>query len=133
MSGYRFACDEIDQRQGRLRDHSARRPMRLRQRNTDGVDTELSNANHTAESNNGATHRQYIGGGSLRGATPNNGLDNQSSSGVMTEASTMSEVEMIRRWAQTWKEISPGLEKIRLREVREEDFSAVVKTAGAGI
>ena len=33
----------------------------------------------------------------------------------------MTEVEMIRRWAQTWKEIGPELEKIRLREVRDED------------
>ena len=29
--------------------------------------------------------------------------------------------EMIRRWAQTWKEAGPELERIRLREVRDED------------
>lgn len=28
---------------------------------------------------------------------------------------------MIRQWAQTWKEIGPELEKIRLREARAED------------
>ena len=28
---------------------------------------------------------------------------------------------MIQRWAQIWKEASPELEKIRLREVRDED------------
>ena len=28
---------------------------------------------------------------------------------------------MLRRWAQTWKEAGPELERIRLREVREED------------
>jgi hypothetical protein len=28
---------------------------------------------------------------------------------------------MMRRWAQTWKEAGPELEKIRLREVRDED------------
>ena len=28
---------------------------------------------------------------------------------------------MLRRWAQTWKEAGPELEKIRLREVRGED------------
>jgi len=33
----------------------------------------------------------------------------------------MSEKEMIRRWAQTWKEFGPELEKIRLREVHDED------------
>jgi hypothetical protein len=33
----------------------------------------------------------------------------------------MTEEEMNRRWAQTWKECGPELEKIRLREVREED------------
>ena len=33
----------------------------------------------------------------------------------------MTEKEMIRRWAQTWKEAGPELEKIRLREVRDED------------
>ncbi|MFN0102379.1 MAG: hypothetical protein ACKV2U_09865 [Bryobacteraceae bacterium] len=33
----------------------------------------------------------------------------------------MTEQEMIRRWVQTWKEFGPELEKIRLREVREED------------
>ena len=29
--------------------------------------------------------------------------------------------EMNRRWAQTWKDAGPELERIRLREVREED------------
>jgi len=29
--------------------------------------------------------------------------------------------EEMRRWAQTWKEVGPELELIRLREVREED------------
>ena len=33
----------------------------------------------------------------------------------------MTEKEMNRRWAQTWKEYGPELEKIRLREVRVED------------
>jgi hypothetical protein len=33
----------------------------------------------------------------------------------------MTETEMIRRWAQTWKEVGPELEQIRLREVRDED------------
>jgi hypothetical protein len=33
----------------------------------------------------------------------------------------MTEKEMIRRWVQTWKEFGPELEKIRLREVRDED------------
>jgi hypothetical protein len=33
----------------------------------------------------------------------------------------MTEKEMIRRWVQTWKEFGPELEKLRLREVREED------------
>jgi len=28
---------------------------------------------------------------------------------------------MMLRWVQTWKEYGPELEKIRLREVREED------------
>jgi hypothetical protein len=33
----------------------------------------------------------------------------------------MTEKEMNRRWAQTWKEYGPELERIRLREVRDED------------
>jgi len=33
----------------------------------------------------------------------------------------MSEQERTRRWAQTWKEYGPELERIRLREVRDED------------
>ena len=33
----------------------------------------------------------------------------------------MTEKEMIRRWAQTWKAVGPELELIRLREVRDED------------
>jgi hypothetical protein len=33
----------------------------------------------------------------------------------------MTEKEMIRRWAQTWKEAGPELERIRLREVRDQD------------
>ncbi|MBI2685337.1 MAG: hypothetical protein HYX27_03400 [Acidobacteria bacterium] len=33
----------------------------------------------------------------------------------------MDEKELIRRWAQTWKEAGPELEKIRLREARDED------------
>lgn len=33
----------------------------------------------------------------------------------------MTEQEMIRRWAQTRKQVGPELEKIRLREVRDED------------
>jgi len=33
----------------------------------------------------------------------------------------MTEKEMMLRWVQTWKEYGPELEKIRLREVREED------------
>lgn len=28
---------------------------------------------------------------------------------------------MVRLWAQTWKKAGPELEKIRLREVRDED------------
>ena len=39
----------------------------------------------------------------------------QSDNGGMTEA------EMIRRWVQTWKEAGPELERIRLREVRDQD------------
>jgi hypothetical protein len=34
---------------------------------------------------------------------------------------TMTEKEMIRRWVRTWKEAAPELERIRLREVRDED------------
>ena len=33
----------------------------------------------------------------------------------------MTERESARKWAQTWKEYGPELEKIRLREVRDED------------
>lgn len=33
----------------------------------------------------------------------------------------MTEKEMIQRWVQTWKEAGPELERIRLREVRDED------------
>jgi hypothetical protein len=33
----------------------------------------------------------------------------------------VTEAENIRRWAQTWKEFGPELEKRRLREVRDED------------
>ncbi len=33
----------------------------------------------------------------------------------------MTEAENVRRWAQTWKEFGPELEKRRLREVRDED------------
>jgi hypothetical protein len=33
----------------------------------------------------------------------------------------MTEKDAIRRWAQTWKEFGPELEKMRLREVRDED------------
>jgi hypothetical protein len=33
----------------------------------------------------------------------------------------MTEKEAIRQWAQTWKEFGPELEKMRLREVRDED------------
>jgi hypothetical protein len=33
----------------------------------------------------------------------------------------MTEKEMVRRWAQTWKQAGPELERIRLREVRDED------------
>lgn len=33
----------------------------------------------------------------------------------------MTETEKIRQWVQTWKEAGPELEKIRLREIREED------------
>ncbi|MEO8596207.1 MAG: hypothetical protein ABI759_23005 [Candidatus Solibacter sp.] len=33
----------------------------------------------------------------------------------------MTEAEMIRRWVETWKEAGPELERIRLREVRDED------------
>jgi hypothetical protein len=32
----------------------------------------------------------------------------------------MTEKDAIRRWAQTWKEFGPELEKMRLREVRDE-------------
>jgi hypothetical protein len=28
---------------------------------------------------------------------------------------------MLRRWAETWKKTGPELERIRLREVRDED------------
>ena len=33
----------------------------------------------------------------------------------------MTDQEMIKRWAQTWKEVGPELELMRLREVRDED------------
>jgi hypothetical protein len=33
----------------------------------------------------------------------------------------MTEEETIRRWAQTWKAAGPELERIRLREARDED------------
>lgn len=33
----------------------------------------------------------------------------------------MTEKDAIRRWVQTWKEFGPELEKMRLREVRDED------------
>jgi hypothetical protein len=33
----------------------------------------------------------------------------------------MTERETIQRWVRTWKEAGPELEKIRLREVRDED------------
>jgi hypothetical protein len=33
----------------------------------------------------------------------------------------MTERELVRHWAQTWKECGPELERIRLREVRDED------------
>ncbi len=32
----------------------------------------------------------------------------------------MTEKDAIRQWAQTWKEFGPELEKMRLREVRDE-------------
>ena len=40
---------------------------------------------------------------------------------VQGDNGEMTEKEMIRRWVQTWKEVGPELEKIRLREVRDED------------
>ena len=33
----------------------------------------------------------------------------------------MTEKEMLRLWARTWKEAGPELERIRLREVRDQD------------
>jgi hypothetical protein len=33
----------------------------------------------------------------------------------------MTEKDAIRRWAQTWKEFGPELERIRLLEVRSQD------------
>ena len=33
----------------------------------------------------------------------------------------MTEKAAIRQWAQTWKDAGPELEKIRLREMRDED------------
>ena len=33
----------------------------------------------------------------------------------------MTDQEMIRRWARTWKAAGPELERIRLLEVRDED------------
>jgi hypothetical protein len=33
----------------------------------------------------------------------------------------MTEKDMVRQWAQAWKEFGPELEKIRLREVRDAD------------
>ena len=33
----------------------------------------------------------------------------------------MTEKEAIQRWARTWKQAGPELERIRLREVRDED------------
>ena len=33
----------------------------------------------------------------------------------------MTERDMIRHWAQSWKQVGPELEALRLREVRDED------------
>ena len=33
----------------------------------------------------------------------------------------MTEKEMLRRWVDAWAEAGPELERIRLREIREED------------
>jgi hypothetical protein len=33
----------------------------------------------------------------------------------------MTDQEKLQKWVQTWKQAGPELEKIRLREVREED------------
>lgn len=33
----------------------------------------------------------------------------------------MTGMELTRRWAQTWKQVGPELEQIRLNEVRDED------------
>lgn len=33
----------------------------------------------------------------------------------------MTETEKIRQWVQAWKAAGPELERIRLREIREED------------
>jgi hypothetical protein len=33
----------------------------------------------------------------------------------------MTEREMIRRWVRAWKDAAPELERIRLRQVRDED------------
>jgi hypothetical protein len=35
----------------------------------------------------------------------------------------MTEKELTRRWAQTWKDAGPELEKIRLHEARDEDIT----------
>ena len=37
----------------------------------------------------------------------------------------MTEKEAIRRWAQIWKELGPELEKIHLREVRDETICSL--------
>jgi hypothetical protein len=40
----------------------------------------------------------------------------------------MTEKDAIRRWAQTWKEFGPELEKMRLREVRDQNNLLSLRT-----
>jgi hypothetical protein len=39
----------------------------------------------------------------------------------------MTEKEMVRLWVQTWKDAGPELEKIRLREARDQDNRLTLK------
>lgn len=39
----------------------------------------------------------------------------------------MTDKQRLREWAQTWKEVGPELERIRLQEVREQDNRLVLQ------
>jgi hypothetical protein len=48
-------------------------------------------------------------------------MENHPKAGGQSDNREMTDEEMIRRWALTWKAAGPELERIRLLEVREED------------